>query len=253
MTQAPALAAPKNSRLIDTLARLTGSDTAVTHSNLADSLGRLIDLTDSISLAESLRGLRRLEFAPSQANKDSDLRQTLLAFQAETVAFIITSFGSDADDQPFKLPRVGERLLTEEAAFQLYHKFYALHQSEMEFRILKLRTQVHQQLSGHSRELAQLAALDSALGDTLAAYTRKVFAAIPRILAKRFEQLRHDHLQAISQDQAVDDPQAWTQAGGWLHHFYRDMQELLLAELDVRLQLVLGLIEAHDIEVEKTP
>jgi hypothetical protein len=36
------------------------------------------------------------------------------------------------------------------------------------------------------------------------------------------------------------------QAGGWLTRFCNDMQMLLLAEMDLRLQPTMGLIEAFD-------
>ena len=42
----------------------------------------------------------------------------------------------------------------------------------------------------------------------------------------------------------VDDPARWKQPGGWLHAFERDLQALLQAEIDVRLQPVMGLLEA---------
>jgi hypothetical protein len=36
---------------------------------------------------------------------------------------------------------------------------------------------------------------------------------------------------------------------GWIRRFHRDMQDLLLAELDLRLMPVLGLVEAVEEEV----
>ena len=56
-----------------------------------------------------------------------------------------------------------------------------------------------------------------------------------------------DRLDTHQRGQGESDttkPSDWLQAGGWLAEFYKDVQELLLAELDVRLQPVLGLLEA---------
>ena len=41
-----------------------------------------------------------------------------------------------------------------------------------------------------------------------------------------------------------DDPATWTQAGSWLEAFCHDAQTVLLAELELRLKPVVGLIAA---------
>ena len=45
-----------------------------------------------------------------------------------------------------------------------------------------------------------------------------------------------------------DDPACWMQPGGWLARFCADMQRVLLAELDLRLMPVAGLVAAVDKE-----
>lgn len=50
---------------------------------------------------------------------------------------------------------------------------------------------------------------------------------------------------------AMAENEAWTQPGGWLAVFAQDTRSLLLAELEVRLQPVLGLMEALSNEVTK--
>ena len=42
----------------------------------------------------------------------------------------------------------------------------------------------------------------------------------------------------------ADDPQRWRQSGGWLWAFEQDLQALLLAEMQARLQPIYGLLEA---------
>ena len=64
---------------------------------------------------------------------------------------------------------------------------------------------------------------------------RKSFAVIPKLLAVRFEQLLREH--SNKQDSQLDGE-------AWLHKFRTEMQGVLLAELEVRLQLVQGTIEA---------
>ena len=45
-----------------------------------------------------------------------------------------------------------------------------------------------------------------------------------------------------------DDPARWMQPGGWLVRFCAEMQRVLLAELDLRLMPVAGLVAAVDKE-----
>jgi len=81
------------------------------------------------------------------------------------------------------------------------------------------------------------------LSDSLAGHTAKLFNVTPKLLESRFKQLLEAHLEKSG---GVNDtePSQWLIPGGWLELFYKDMQELLLAELDVRLQPVVGLLEA---------
>ena len=73
---------------------------------------------------------------------------------------------------------------------------------------------------------------------------RQLLLKIPQLLKSRFEHLFKDHQQKLADTEQTDNPMAWTQAGGWLARFCNDMQMLLLAELELRLQPTMGLIEA---------
>jgi hypothetical protein len=100
---------------------------------------------------------------------------------------------------------------------------------------------VRESVSGFSPALAQLAALDTALGDPISAHTRRIFAVVPRLLQKRFEFLIEQYRQASAGNQREQN--LWHQTHA---QFRSDMQGLLLAEIDTRLLPVLGLIEALD-------
>jgi hypothetical protein len=125
--------------------------------------------------------------------------------------------------------------------------------------VVTLRRQLQQIMSGRSATLAQLAALDNSMADTMADFSRRIFAGIPHLLAKRFYYLNQQYRQARAENAELDDGQAnsvqdessrWLKKGGWLDRFIREMQAVLLAELELRLMPVFGLIEA--LEVEKT-
>jgi hypothetical protein len=56
--------------------------------------------------------------------------------------------------------------------------------------------------------------------------------------------LLQTHWQTLSGNPEPDDLTPWMFPGGWLASFCGRMRELLLAELEIRLQPVLGLIES---------
>ena len=241
MNQAPDFAAANLSRLVSFLRQLQVADAAISHRNFADKLGQLIDLADSFTLADELRALPRLRFEPQQL----DRQQLKVAFLEERMALtetIVKRFVPDSASLSINLPMPDSSAETSASkAFEPYYRFYALQQSEMESRIHRLRQRVRQTLTGTSQTMAQLAKLDSTLHQALSTQIRKSFAVVPRLLARHFEQLRQQP-HPIAADE---------QASAWLAQFYRDMQSLLLAELDIRLQPVIGLIEALDDEMEQ--
>jgi hypothetical protein len=130
------------------------------------------------------------------------------------------------------------------ADFSPYRRYYVAHQRDMDSSIGQLRANVRAALSSRSPTLKRLATLDAALGQALGARERNLLATVPSLLENRFEHLRKAHQEALAATQAPDDPERWMQPGGWLAVFCKDMQGVLLAELDVRLQPVIGLIEA---------
>jgi hypothetical protein len=130
------------------------------------------------------------------------------------------------------------------AAYAPYRRFYEAHQRDMESSIQPLRTNVRHALAKASPALKKLADLDAALEKILRERESKLLSKVPVLLKKRFEQLFKTHQQTLIGTQQADNPAGWTQAGGWLTRFCNDMQMLLLAEMELRMQSTMGLIEA---------
>jgi hypothetical protein len=101
-------------------------------------------------------------------------------------------------------------------------------QRQMEQMIQPLREHVRQALSRVSPRLRQLAALDAVMAQVLAAREQALMPTVASLLERRFAQLRSDAADA-------DD---------WLEHFAGEWRQALVAELDLRLEPVQGLIEA---------
>jgi len=116
--------------------------------------------------------------------------------------------------------------------YLVYRERYRYLQQAMENGIGTLRTRVRTALAAATPEMARLAVLDAVMERALGARERSLLAGIAGLLESRFERLRQE---------AQDTPAA---QAAWLDRFRQDMRDVLLAELDVRLQPVEGLLAA---------
>jgi len=85
---------------------------------------------------------------------------------------------------------------------------------------------VRKTLATASPRLARLAALDATLERLLGGREQRLLSGVSAFLKARFEQLRQ------------------TQPDHWPEPFEQELQQVLVAELDLRLQPVSGLIDA---------
>jgi hypothetical protein len=135
-------------------------------------------------------------------------------------------------------------------AYEPYRRYYLAHQRDMDLSVPPLRSRVRERLATMSPALRQLAALDGTFENILCEREALLLAKLPQILKKRFAHLRLQHQQALMDTQQADTPELWMQPGGWLARFCNELQTVLLAELDLRLQPAVGLLEA--LQHEKT-
>lgn len=109
------------------------------------------------------------------------------------------------------------------APFRLHH---SQQQRSMAARIASLRERLRPRLAETSGALARLAQLDAVFERSLLEQERQSLAGLPALLSQR----------AVIHQAA--DPRRWRL------RFWADLQRALRAELDLRIQPVLGLIEA---------
>ena len=159
------------------------------------------------------------------------------------------TYGKRADNR-WGQPAVVESVTEAEADYAPHQRRYLDQQRQMELKIEALRGHVRQVISRVSTPLRQLAALDVAMEQMLVAREQKLLATVPAFLERRFEQLRLAHQQTLADAGLEDTPALWRQPNGWLTIFGRDLQTLLLAELNVRMEPVTGLMEAIGNEVK---
>jgi hypothetical protein len=103
----------------------------------------------------------------------------------------------------------------------------------MEISVDALREHVRQQLAQSTPEMAQLAATDAVMDGLFGLREERLLATVPTFLKARFVAMR----QQAAAAEPSDDMQ-------WLNRFAAEFEQILLAELDLRLQPVMGLIES---------
>lgn len=139
--------------------------------------------------------------------------------------------------------------------FPSYRRRYSLLQQKMESTITPLRGRLRSLLAAQSPEMARLVAVDAAMEQALGEQELRLLAGIPGLLEGRFEHLLREHQAALptgaenpSKQSAPADPLkqlgAANEPGPWLDTFRADMRSVLLAELDLRLQPIEGLLSA---------
>jgi hypothetical protein len=125
-----------------------------------------------------------------------------------------------------------------------YRWRYRAKQQAMEASIGPLRGRLRATLAARSPALARLAAVDAVMEHALGARERSLLSTVPVLLQKHFERLRQADRATLGDTQAPGESDNGVPPGGWLDLFCQDMHGVLLAELDIRLQPVEGLLEA---------
>lgn len=140
-------------------------------------------------------------------------------------------------------------------AFEPYRRFVAAHQRQMESTLRSLRAQLRLQLSQYGNALQQLAALDATFENILAEREAMLLGKTVQLLEKRFVIALKAHMQALAKTETAvhaaegDVPSSTHNSpkpdpSTWLMPIQQTLRQVLLAELDTRLQPCLGLLEA---------
>ena len=226
---------------------LAVTDIKVSQSHFAQRLAQLIDLADSITIS-SAHSKYRKPAAPAPAVSPHTISDEFLRVRTSILQAIMKSFTPTAGPSRIKLPvPAASRPEDNTEAFTPYLTFYTAHQAQIDARVRGLHLRVREMATSVSPELAQLAALDTALGNTLAVHARRSFAVIPGLLGQHFDHLLNDNTR--SETCPADPGNAWTHL---LQGFCSTMQGLLLAETEARLLPVLGLVEAINEDIDTT-
>lgn len=213
--------------------------------DFAERLSLWVGPLEAIGLQSAMQSLRQVTTRQAGTKAQADAL-------AEDVARARAALAHAIAQDPLPPPVPGADL-AKDAAWSTYHQRHLELQRKMERLIDPLREHVRQALSRTSTRLRQLAAMDAVLAQTLAARQERLLPTPASLLQRRYEQLRQAHLQALQaataaentdDTLATDDPAQWRARGAWLQRFEQDWRQALLAEVDLRLEPVLGMVEA---------
>ena len=240
MLQAPQRSALSGPALVRLLARLAESDVAESRQSLADRLSQWLGWTDAIALSSALDGKPPAvaggarAFGRAEEDECTRVRRSLVnAIAGDSVLAGSRQRGSAPLSAHRSAPHVA---VDTQADYALFRQRYLALQQSMETAIGTLRGRLRAFLATQAPALARLAVVDAVMERALGERERTLFGAVPGLLGGHFERLREGEQRRLAETPLASD--------AWLDAFRKDMQSVLLAELDVRFQPVEGLLAA---------
>lgn len=242
-----------SSRLVRLLSDLASVDVETSKQDLAERLGGWLGVFDAITLHAAHQSINTVdEKKPSDAllTRPFAVEEEFHRVRTALVKSITESGAAPRLINPARPP---EAATETDAGYAPYHQRYLDQQRQMALRIDALRAYIRQAITKVSPQLGQLASFDTVMDQMLGGREKKLLSTVPVLLERRFEQLHKTHQLGLAAAQQDDEPALWRQPGGWLDVFGKELEEVLLAELELRFQPVVGLIEAFSNEVKKYP
>lgn len=217
------------------LARLANVDVTQSNPSLSERLSQWLAWNQAIALSTALDG------KPSPVPDDAAATVGVATNDYVRVRSSLVKAIADDLESTGGTQRQADHDSTMEGAvneavdYTIFRQRYLARQRAMQSATGNLRGRLRDMVARLSVDMAQLAEVDAAMELALSPREQRLLAAVPALLGSHFERLRQAGLA---------DPQASVpMAGAWLDVFRKDMQSVLLAELDVRFQPVEGLLE----------
>ncbi|WP_112774714.1 DUF3348 domain-containing protein [Cupriavidus alkaliphilus] len=245
MSQEPRRTGFSGPALVRLLARLTDADVPPPVMSLSGQLSQWLGWPDAIALSAALKAgppavpaVAHASGATAEAQECARVRARLAGAIAEDTA---PAARRRAPPRPSALPDPVDA----QVDYAIHRQRYLTLQQAMEGAIGSLRASLRAALSARTPAMAKLAMVDAVMERALGAREQSLLGAVPNLLEPHFQRLR----QAEAAAQLADQAQAAGQAaaarpGAWLGVFRKDMQSVLLAELEIRWQPVEGLLAA---------
>jgi hypothetical protein len=206
------------------LVRLLGdgilTDAPAPGMDFAERLSLWLNAFDAIGLQAAQQAIRSIATAADGKPGPRPPRAEVLAENVQRVRSVLAR----AIAQDFLAAATANPDGAADGGYAPFHQRHQELQRQMEQMVGALREHVRQALGRASSCLRQLAALDASMEQVLAQREQALLAAAPLLLRRRFAQRADSGAEAKT--------------------FLSDWREALLAELDLRLEPVVGLLDA---------
>lgn len=246
MTRVQPRARLHSSALLRFLAGKGLVDAAVDPGDVGQRLADWLDFRHAIALQAFIGAVDDPNTPPARATARVDatvLRERFARVRATLEQSIVQGTvpapGLPRIDLP--LPELAQPI-DPKTAFDPFRRYCSGHQRQMDNIIRSLRTQLRGMLDKGPTAHRQLASLDAIFENILLEREARLLGHTPSHFEKRFAKALKQHMKQLLESAQADEPAPRT--APWLGPLCDDMRTALLAELDLRLQPVLGLIEA---------
>jgi len=254
MVQAPQRTAFSGPTLIRLLARLEDVDVTESRQSLSDRLSQWIHWTDAIALSTALNGNppgipfgSGAQAVGSVAGSDpASAEETECARVRSTLVNAIAGGGASAAAKRHGSAQTSSHGASMSVAvdYPAFRQIYLSMQQTMETGIGNLRGSLRAKLAARTPAMSRLAEVDAVMERALGPRERSLLATVPGLLGGHFDRLRKAEQGAPAKAADADTQLSEVAPGPWLNVFRKDMQSVLLAELDLRFQPVEGLLAA---------
>lgn len=218
--------------LVRLLVGLTDAAVSAPTQPLAERLGQWLGWADAIALSGALNGAAPAVAAGAVAEEGAGQGEYALLSASLRDAIEAINAPPTRRQGPWGGAHTGKSAAAP-VDYPSYRQRYVAQQQKMETRIAELRARLRAMLASRTPEMARLALVDAAMEQALAPREQTLLLNVPALLEQHFNALKQ-----AAESQETPTSQAW------LNVFRKDMQSVLLAELDLRLQPIEGLLEA---------
>jgi hypothetical protein len=223
------------------LARMTDVGAAPSQQSLSQRLSQWLDWTHSIALSTALDSTPAAGGGSVSPSVRAEEEECALARAA--LAKAIADPGTGAAAPAATQAPAAEGDADAAIDYAPFRQRYLTLQRSMQSVTGRLRGRLRDRLAEGTADMARLAEVDAVMERALSPREQTLLASVSILLGEHFERLRQAGDTAVPDEPASQDQPA-AASGAWLDVFRRDMQSLLLAELDLRFQPVEALLAA---------
>ena len=242
---APQRLALSGPTLVRLLARFGDAEVTESRQSISDHLSQWLGWTDAIALSTALSAQAPGGEPAARVGASAEQSQSERVRAALRKA--ISGEGASARRDGRRTPAASAQVQADvEPDFADFRQRYLALQQAMETDIGTLRTRLRATLAVRTPAHARLATVDAVMEQALGARERNLLASVPALLGAHFERLRAAAVATATAEasEAAAESAAPCAPRAWLADFRKDMQSVLLAELEIRFQPVEGLLAA---------